>query len=96
MFCKTLTASDTSTNGGFSVPHRAAEDCVPPLRHLLTTCWSAFVKKKKLVSRDVVLFLRGDDGKLLLGVRRASQIEGTSPLTTMYNQNMNHNNFSLK
>ncbi|KAK4399166.1 Auxin response factor 3 [Sesamum angolense] len=32
MFCKTLTASDTSTHGGFSVPRRAAEDCFPPLR----------------------------------------------------------------
>ena len=31
MFCKTLTASDTSTHGGFSVPRRAAEDCLPPL-----------------------------------------------------------------
>ncbi|XP_073063101.1 auxin response factor 4-like isoform X1 [Primulina eburnea] len=31
MFCKTLTASDTSTHGGFSVPRRAAEDCFPPL-----------------------------------------------------------------
>lgn len=113
MFCKTLTASDTSTHGGFSVPRRAAEDCFPPLdysqprpsqellardlhglewrfrhiyrgkfaafcvtliqslklaflsgllgqprRHLLTTGWSAFVNKKKLVSGDAVLFLR--------------------------------------
>jgi auxin response factor len=31
MFCKTLTASDTSTDGGFSVPPRAAEDCFPHL-----------------------------------------------------------------
>ena len=31
MFCKTLTASDTSTHGGFSVPRWAAEDCFPPL-----------------------------------------------------------------
>lgn len=31
MFCKTLTVSDTSTHGGFSVPRRAAEDCFPPL-----------------------------------------------------------------
>ncbi|KAL6579958.1 Auxin response factor 19 [Orobanche minor] len=30
-FCKTLTASDTSTHGGFSVPHRAAEKILPPL-----------------------------------------------------------------
>ncbi|CAD6266492.1 unnamed protein product [Miscanthus lutarioriparius] len=31
MFCKTLTASDTSTHGSFSAPRRAAEDCFPPL-----------------------------------------------------------------
>lgn len=35
MFCKTLTASDTSTHGGFSVPRRAAEDCFAPLVILL-------------------------------------------------------------
>ncbi|CAO2842897.1 unnamed protein product [Amaranthus hypochondriacus] len=108
MFCKTLTASDTSTHGGFSVPRRAAEDCFPPLdykqqrpaqelvakdlhgvkwtfrhiyrgqprRHLLTTGWSAFVNKKKLVSGDAVLFLRGADGELRLGIRRAVQLKG--------------------
>lgn len=36
MFCKTLTASDTSTHGGFSVPRRAAEDCFPPLVYFHT------------------------------------------------------------
>ncbi|KAK9129568.1 hypothetical protein Sjap_010055 [Stephania japonica] len=30
-FCKTLTSSDTSTHGGFSVPRRAAEKLFPPL-----------------------------------------------------------------
>uniref|UniRef100_A0A453JM82 Auxin response factor n=2 Tax=Aegilops tauschii subsp. strangulata TaxID=200361 RepID=A0A453JM82_AEGTS len=30
-FCKTLTASDTSTHGGFSVPRRSAEKVFPPL-----------------------------------------------------------------
>ncbi|XWS73356.1 hypothetical protein CRYUN_Cryun02cG0120800 [Craigia yunnanensis] len=30
-FCKTLTASDTSTHGGFSVPRREAENFFPPL-----------------------------------------------------------------
>lgn len=34
-FCKTLTASDTSTHGGFSVPRRAAEKLFPPLVSLL-------------------------------------------------------------
>ncbi|KAJ3695244.1 hypothetical protein LUZ60_000621 [Juncus effusus] len=112
MFCKTLTASDTSTHGGFSVPRRAAEDCFPPLdyvqqrpsqeliakdlhgvewrfrhiyrgqprRHLLTTGWSAFVNKKKLVSGDAVLFLRGDDGELRLGIRRAVQLKNGTPI----------------
>ncbi|XP_020595729.1 auxin response factor 9-like [Phalaenopsis equestris] len=30
-FCKILTASDTSTHGGFSVLRRHANDCIPPL-----------------------------------------------------------------
>jgi hypothetical protein len=30
-FCKTLTASDTSTHGGFSVLRRHAEECLPQL-----------------------------------------------------------------
>ncbi|KAL3502430.1 hypothetical protein ACH5RR_036879 [Cinchona calisaya] len=34
-FCKTLTASDTSTHGGFSVPRRAAEKVFPPLDYSL-------------------------------------------------------------
>ncbi|GMH15819.1 hypothetical protein Nepgr_017660 [Nepenthes gracilis] len=112
MFCKILTASDTSTHGGFSVPRRAAEDCFPPLdykqqrpsqeliakdlhglqwrfrhiyrgrprRHLLTTGWSAFVNKKRLVSGDAVLFLRDAGGELRLGIRRAAQVKGINPL----------------
>lgn len=118
MFCKSLTASDTSTHGGFSVPRRAAEDCFPPLdykqqrpsqelvakdlhgtewkfrhiyrgqprRHLLTTGWSAFVNKKKLVCGDAVLFLRGDDGVLRLGIRRASQVKVASSLPAFCSQ----------
>ncbi|XP_073145707.1 auxin response factor 1-like isoform X2 [Henckelia pumila] len=31
-FCKTLTASDTSTHGGFSVLRKHADDCLPPLQ----------------------------------------------------------------
>ena len=38
-FCKTLTASDTSTHGGFSVPRRAAEKIFPPL-----VCLSVLIK----------------------------------------------------
>ncbi|KAA3489753.1 auxin response factor 4-like isoform X1 [Gossypium australe] len=36
MFCKTLTASDTSIHGGFSAPRRAAEDCFPRLVQIYT------------------------------------------------------------
>ncbi|KAF3339893.1 auxin response factor 15-like isoform X3 [Carex littledalei] len=122
MFCKTLTASDTSTHGGFSVPRRAAEDCFPPLdyvqqrpsqelvakdlhgvewrfrhiyrgqprRHLLTTGWSAFVNKKKLVSGDAVLFLRGNDGELRLGIRRAVQLKNGTPAGALYSHGSNH------
>ncbi|KAJ7559713.1 hypothetical protein O6H91_04G097400 [Diphasiastrum complanatum] len=104
MFIKPLTASDTSTHGGFSVPRRAAEECLPPLqdfqqspptqdiiakdlhgadwkfrhiyrghpkRHLLTTGWSVFVSQKRLVAGDAVIFLRGENGELRLGVRRS-------------------------
>ncbi|XAR59773.1 hypothetical protein NMG60_11015737 [Bertholletia excelsa] len=119
MFCKTLTASDTSTHGGFSVPRRAAEDCFPrldykqprpsqelvardlhgavwrfrhiyrgqPRRHLLTTGWSIFVSQKKLVSGDAVLFLRGEDGDLRLGIRRAVRPRNGLPESVRGNQN---------
>ncbi|XP_024928576.3 auxin response factor 4 isoform X3 [Ziziphus jujuba] len=119
MFCKTLTASDTSTHGGFSVPRRAAEDCFPPLdykqqrpsqelvakdlhgvewrfrhiyrgqprRHLLTTGWSIFVSQKNLVSGDAVLFLRGENGELRLGIRRAVRPRNGLPDSIVGNQN---------
>ncbi|XP_076935604.1 auxin response factor 3-like [Bidens hawaiensis] len=127
MFCKTLTSSDTSTHGGFSVPRRAAEDCFPPLdykqqrpsqeliakdlrgtewkfrhiyrgqprRHLLTTGWSAFVNKKKLVCGDAVLFLRGDDGVLRLGIRRATQVNAGSSLPPFFGQKSNGFDFDF-
>ncbi|XP_056173167.1 auxin response factor 4-like [Syzygium oleosum] len=120
MFSKTLTGSDTSTHGGFSVPRRAAEDCFPPLdykqqppsqtlvakdlhgdewgfrhiyrgqprRHLLTTGWSGFVSQKKLVSGDAVLFLRGEDGKLRLGIRRALRPRNGLPGSTVSDQSL--------
>ncbi|KAL5864675.1 hypothetical protein ACOSQ3_002189 [Xanthoceras sorbifolium] len=46
-FCKTLTASDTSTHGGFSVPRRAAEKVFPPLDYSLTP------PAQELIARDL-------------------------------------------
>lgn len=43
-FCKTLTASDTSTHGGFSVPRRAAEKFFPPLVCTLFSTFSSNLK----------------------------------------------------
>lgn len=120
MFCKTLTASDTSTHGGFSVPRRSAEDCLPlldhsmnppcqelvakdlhgvewnfrhiyrgqPRRHLLTTGWSTFVSAKKLVAGDTVIFLRGDNGQLRVGVRRASKLQPHARSTCFSSTNL--------
>ena len=102
-FCKTLTASDTSTHGGFSILRRHADECLPPLdmskqpptqelvvkdlhgnewrfrhifrgqprRHLLQSGWSVFVSSKRLVAGDAFIFLRGENGELRVGVRRA-------------------------
>ncbi|CAA6665791.1 unnamed protein product [Spirodela intermedia] len=121
MFCKTLTASDTSTHGGFSVPEellktdykqqRPSQELIAkdlhgtewrfrhiyrgqPRRHLLTTGWSAFVNKKKLVSGDAVLFLRGDDGELRLGIRRAAPLKGGVPCSVARGQSPNPGAFS--
>ncbi|KAL2345057.1 hypothetical protein Fmac_006342 [Flemingia macrophylla] len=44
-----------------------------PRRHLLTTGWSTFVNKKKLVAGDSVVFLRAGNGDLCVGIRRAKR-----------------------
>lgn len=46
-FCKTLTASDTSTHGGFSVPRRAAEKIFPTLDFTMQP------PAQELVARDL-------------------------------------------
>ncbi|XP_028766233.1 auxin response factor 2A isoform X2 [Neltuma alba] len=110
-FCKTLTASDTSTHGGFSVLRRHADECLPPLdmskqppnqelvakdlhgnewrfrhifrgyprRHLLQSGWSIFVSSKRLLAGDAFIFLRGENGELRVGVRRAMRQQGNVP-----------------
>ncbi|KAE9588348.1 putative transcription factor ARF family [Lupinus albus] len=46
-FCKTLTASDTSTHGGFSVPRKSAEKLFPPLDYKMQP------PSQELVVRDL-------------------------------------------
>ncbi|KAL6576372.1 Auxin response factor 2A [Orobanche hederae] len=119
-FCKTLTASDTSTHGGFSVLRRHAEECLPqldmsrqpptqelvakdlqgnewrfrhifrgqPRRHLLQSGWSVFVSSKRLVAGDAFIFLRGENGELRVGVRRAMRQQGNAPSSVISSHSM--------
>ncbi|OMO52358.1 AUX/IAA protein [Corchorus olitorius] len=119
-FCKTLTASDTSTHGGFSVLRRHADECLPPLdmsrqpptqelvakdlhgnewrfrhifrgqprRHLLQSGWSVFVSSKRLVAGDAFIFLRGENGELRVGVRRAMRQQGNVPSSVISSHSM--------
>ncbi|XP_021297666.1 auxin response factor 2-like [Herrania umbratica] len=119
-FCKTLTALDTSLHGGFSVPMRFADQCLPqldmsrqppsqdliardllgnqwrfthiyrgqPRRHLLTSGWKDFVSSKRLGAGDAFVFLRGENGELCVGVRRAmkprSNVSASISIPDMY------------
>ncbi|PON51928.1 Auxin response factor [Parasponia andersonii] len=119
-FCKTLTASDTSTHGGFSVLKRHADECLPrldmskqpphqelvakdlhgnewrfrhifrghPKRHLLQSGWSLFVSSKKLIAGDAFIFLRGENGELRVGVRRAMRQPSNVSSSVISSQSM--------
>ncbi|CAN8325734.1 unnamed protein product [Cochlearia groenlandica] len=119
-FSKVLTASDTSTHGGFSVLRKHATECLPPLdmtqqtptqelvaqdvhgyqwkfkhifrgqprRHLLTTGWSTFVTSKRLVAGDTFVFLRGENGELRVGIRRANRQQNSMPSSVISSQSM--------
>ncbi|KAK7311587.1 hypothetical protein RJT34_09831 [Clitoria ternatea] len=47
-----------------------------PRRHLLTTGWSKFVNKKKLVAGDSVVFMKNSKGNMFVGIRRATRFAG--------------------
>ncbi|XP_010433834.1 PREDICTED: auxin response factor 9 isoform X4 [Camelina sativa] len=119
-FSKVLTASDTSTHGGFSVLRKHATECLPPLdmtqqtptqelvaedvhgyqwkfkhifrgqprRHLLTTGWSTFVTSKRLVAGDTFVFLRGENGELRVGGRRANRQQSSMPSSVISSHSM--------
>ncbi|OEL30198.1 Auxin response factor 11 [Dichanthelium oligosanthes] len=81
-FCKNLTASDTSTHGGFSVPRRAAEKLFPQLDYSMQP------PNQELIVRDLhdnlwtfrhiyrvrkICRCRDEKSQLLVGVRRATR-----------------------
>ncbi|KAF2323969.1 hypothetical protein GH714_005755 [Hevea brasiliensis] len=75
-FCKTLTASDTSTHGGFSVPRRAAEKVFPPL-----------ASPKGIFLRLVGVCLN-EKNQLLLGIRRANRPQTVMPSSVLSSDSM--------
>ncbi|KDP28078.1 hypothetical protein JCGZ_13849 [Jatropha curcas] len=61
-----------------------------PKRHLLTTGWSTFVTSKKLVAGDAFIFLRGQNGQLRIGVRRAMKLQNNASTTVISAHSMHH------
>ncbi|CAA2948281.1 auxin response factor 2 [Olea europaea subsp. europaea] len=59
-----------------------------PRRHLLQSGWSVFVSSKRLVAGDAFIFLRGENGELRVGVRRAMRKEGNVPSSVISSHNM--------
>ncbi|KAL5171318.1 Auxin response factor 1 [Glycine soja] len=92
-FCKTLTASDTSTHGGFSVLRRHADDCLPPLDMTQQPPW------QELVATDLHgnewhfrhIFrgkTKGENGELRVGVRRLMRQHSNMPSSVISSHSM--------
>ncbi|GFP95071.1 auxin response factor 1 [Phtheirospermum japonicum] len=84
-FCKTLTASDTSTHGGFSVLRRHADDCLPPLDMSQQPPWQELVASDLHASEwhfrhifrvSVNKYLEAKNQKLSVGKRFKMRFEG--------------------
>lgn len=50
-----------------------------PKRHVLTFGWKRFVTKKKLVPGDSIIFIRGENGELRVGIRHLSSQRRKAP-----------------
>ncbi|KAL7212979.1 hypothetical protein ACSBR2_015641 [Camellia fascicularis] len=59
-----------------------------PQRHLLQRGWSVFVSSKKHVARDAFIFLRGENGELRVGVRRAMRQQANIPSSVISSHSM--------
>ncbi|KAL5719100.1 Auxin response factor 9 [Ranunculus cassubicifolius] len=59
-----------------------------PKRHLITTGWSTFVSSKKLVAGDTLIFLRGENRELRVGIRRARKSQNNASPSVLSNHSM--------
>eukprot|EP00257_Ricinus_communis_P017280 XP_015575683.1 auxin response factor 4 isoform X2 [Ricinus communis] len=66
-----------------------------PKRHLLTTGWSTFVTSKKLLAGDAFIFLRGENGELRIGLRRAMKLHSNASTSVISAHSMQHGILSM-
>ncbi|KAI3922166.1 hypothetical protein MKX01_005855 [Papaver californicum] len=59
-----------------------------PITHLFQSGWSVFVSSKRLVAGDAFIFLRGKNGELRVGVRRAMQQQSNIPSSVISSHSM--------
>ncbi|EFH70071.1 predicted protein [Arabidopsis lyrata subsp. lyrata] len=59
-----------------------------PRRHLFTSGWSLFATTKRLIVGDAFVFLRGENGELGVGIRRARHQLGHKPSLVISTQCM--------
>ncbi|CAL5395559.1 unnamed protein product [Camellia sinensis] len=59
-----------------------------PQRHLHQRGWSVFVSSKRLVAGDALIFLRGENGELRVGVRRAMRQQANIPSSVISSHSM--------
>ncbi|KAH8489244.1 hypothetical protein H0E87_024764 [Populus deltoides] len=78
-FTKKLTPSDTKTHGGFSVPKRHADQCLPPLDK------SQQPPVQELLAKDLH---GGESGELRVGVRRAMKLENNLSANVLSSHSM--------
>ncbi|OVA04374.1 AUX/IAA protein [Macleaya cordata] len=90
-FCKTLTPSDTSTHGGFSVLRRHANECLPPLVGHDSTTPSSGTGGKGFAWGRMALppyLSGGEDGELRVGVRRAMKLQNNASASVISSHSM--------
>ncbi|CAL1395876.1 unnamed protein product [Linum trigynum] len=90
-FSKILTLCEVDSHGGDlhgSEWHFCHIYRGQPRRHLISTGWSEFARSKILVAGDSFIFLRGESGEILVGVRRHMRQQPNMPPCIVSSQNM--------
>ncbi|KAK6137261.1 hypothetical protein DH2020_029008 [Rehmannia glutinosa] len=88
-FCKVLTASDTSTHGGFSVLRKHANECLPPLdMNQPTPTQDLIAKDLHGIEWHFKHIFRGVRRGMRVGVRRHARQQSSMPSSVISSQSM--------